>query len=81
MRLGRARWVLVVSVLVSLAAGAAGGYAVAAQPFMLAARGHLGQALGDLQAAAPNKAGHRERAMELVRAAIEQVNLGISAGM
>jgi hypothetical protein len=43
---------------------------------MSAAIGHLQQAKEELQRAAPNKGGHRERAMELVNQAIQQVQEG-----
>lgn len=46
------------------------------EPHMSAAIGHLQQAKEELQRAAPNKGGHRERAMELVDQAIQQVQQG-----
>ena len=46
------------------------------EPHMSAALGHLQQAKEELQRAAPNKGGHRERAMELVNQAIQQVQDG-----
>lgn len=46
------------------------------EPHMSAALGHLQQAKEELQRAAANKGGHRERAMELVNQAIEQVQQG-----
>lgn len=46
------------------------------EPHMSAAIGHLQQAKEELQRAAPNKGGHRERAMELVNQAIQQVQEG-----
>ncbi len=46
------------------------------EPHMSAALGHLEQAQTELQRAAPNKGGHRERAMELVNQAIQQVQEG-----
>jgi hypothetical protein len=46
------------------------------EPHMSAALGHLQQAKEELQRAAPNKGGHRERAMELVNQAIQQVQQG-----
>jgi hypothetical protein len=51
--------------------------AAADQPNMLAAREHLLQARTSLERAEPNKGGHRERAIELVDHALEQVNEGI----
>jgi hypothetical protein len=46
------------------------------EPHMSAALGHLQQAKEELQRAAPNKGGHREKAMELVNQAIQQVQEG-----
>jgi hypothetical protein len=46
------------------------------EPHMSAAIGHLQQAKEELQRAAPNKGGHRERAMELVNQAIREVEQG-----
>jgi len=46
------------------------------EPHMSAALGHLQQAKEELQRATPNKGGHREKAMELVNQAIQQVQEG-----
>jgi hypothetical protein len=46
------------------------------EPHMSAAIGHLQQAKEELQRAAPNKGGHREKAMELVNQAIREVEQG-----
>jgi hypothetical protein len=46
------------------------------EPHMSAAIGHLRQAKEELQRAAPNKGGHREKAMELVNQAIQQIEEG-----
>jgi hypothetical protein len=54
--------------------------ALAAQGHMLNARGYLNSALGELNAAQADKAGHRVNAINLVKDAIHQVNLGIQAG-
>ena len=43
---------------------------------MSAAMGHLEQAKAELEKAAPNKGGHRERAMQLVDQAMQQVQEG-----
>jgi hypothetical protein len=43
---------------------------------MSAAYGHLREAKAELERAAPNKGGHRERALELVNQAIHQVEEG-----
>jgi pentose-5-phosphate-3-epimerase len=54
--------------------------AFAGQPNMQAALSHLRAARAALERATPNKGGHRERAIELVDRAIEQVQGGIAAG-
>jgi len=54
------------------------GYALGAQPHMDAALGLLQNARGELEAATPNKGGHRERAIELIDRAIGQVREGIA---
>jgi len=46
------------------------------EPHMCAAMGHLQQARAELEKAAPNKGGHRERAMQLVDPAVQQVQEG-----
>ena len=48
------------------------------QPHMRAALGSLQNARGQLLAATADKGGHRAKAIELVDAAINQVNLGIA---
>lgn len=57
-----------------------GGTAVAVQTHMLNARADLNSALVQLNAAVPDKAGHRVSAVNLVNQAIAQINLGIAAG-
>jgi hypothetical protein len=52
--------------------------AYADQPYMRAARVDLQQARAQLQAAAPNKGGHRVKAIEHVNNAIALVNYGIA---
>jgi hypothetical protein len=47
------------------------------QPNMESARTNLQKARAELQAAEPNKGGHRARAIDLVNAAIGEVNKGI----
>jgi len=47
------------------------------EPHMAAALEHLHQAQEELQKASPNKGGHREKAIELTRQAISQVEEGI----
>ena len=46
------------------------------EPHMSAALGHLQQAKAELEKAAPNKGGHKEKALELVNQAIQQVEEG-----
>jgi hypothetical protein len=43
---------------------------------MSAAFGHLRQARAELEKAAPNKGGHRDRAIQLVDQAMQQVEAG-----
>jgi hypothetical protein len=52
--------------------------ALASQPHMVNARGYLNSALAQLQAAIPDKGGHRNNAINLVNQAITQVNMGIN---
>jgi hypothetical protein len=67
---------LLVGVLVISSLGI--GYAMGAQPRMDAALALLQNARAELEAAVPNKGGHRERAIELVDRAIVQVREGIA---
>jgi len=52
--------------------------AAADQPNMKAAKNHLQDAINHLQRASADKGGHREKAMDLVRDAIAEVNKGIA---
>jgi hypothetical protein len=52
--------------------------AFADQPRMAAARTNLQQARAQLNAATSNKGGHRVKAIELINAAISEVNQGIA---
>jgi len=54
------------------------GYALGAQPHMDAALGLLQNARGELNAAEPNKGGHREKAIAQVDQAIGEVRAGIA---
>jgi hypothetical protein len=47
------------------------------QPKMQAAMAALQQAKGEVEAASPNKGGHREAALSLIQQAIEAVNAGM----
>lgn len=51
---------------------------MARQPHMYAARSDLRSAYAELQAATPDKGGHRDNAMGLINQAIGQVNAGIA---
>ncbi len=75
---GLRRVVIIATVLGFTFAGGF-GLAVAAQPRMQAALTALQSALGELQAADADKAGHRAKAMTLVQQAIRQVEAGIAA--
>lgn len=59
-------------------AAVASGVAIAQQPNMQNALDSLLSAQSSLQMAAPNKGGHRDRAIGLVNQAIEEVRLGIA---
>jgi pyruvate/2-oxoglutarate dehydrogenase complex dihydrolipoamide acyltransferase (E2) component len=48
------------------------------QPHMQAAKDHLQSALNNLQRASADKGGYREKAIDLVRDAIAEVNKGIA---
>jgi hypothetical protein len=52
--------------------------AMASQPHMVNARNYLNSALAQLNAAVPDKGGHRNNAISLVNQAIQQVNAGIN---
>ncbi|HEY2033977.1 MAG TPA: hypothetical protein VGH02_09860 [Rhizomicrobium sp.] len=60
-----------------LASGVLIGEAMAYQEHMHAALDALRTARSELQASEANKGGHRERAMDLVDRAIEQVQAGM----
>jgi hypothetical protein len=46
-------------------------------PHMSAALGHLEKAQAELEKAAPNKGGHKEKAMDLTKQAMDEVQQGI----
>lgn len=56
------------------------GTAYAVQTHMFNARDDLQNALNELQAAIPDKGGHRVNAINLVNQAIDEVNQGIQVG-
>ena len=62
----------------AIAASMGIGYAIGAQPHMSESIALLQSARGELQAATPNKGGHRERAMGLIDQAIGEVRAGIA---
>lgn len=64
--------------LAILAVTFAAGRVSADQPRMQAALVNLQQARENLQAAAPDKGGHRTKALVLVDKALEQVQAGIN---
>ena len=62
----------------AIAASMGIGYAIGAQPHMSESIALLQSARGELQAATPNKGGHRERAMGLIDQAIGEIRAGIA---
>lgn len=54
------------------------GYAIGAQPHMTASITLLQSARAELQAALPNKGGHRERGLQLIDQAIGEVQAGLA---
>jgi hypothetical protein len=75
MRRSVIRGLLLAAVLVI---GFVAGQLSAAQPHMQAALTHLKQARTSLNRATADKGGHRNRALELVNQAIDQVEAGIA---
>lgn len=65
----------------AVAAGYGVGYAQMHQPHMENALRELQAAKGELEVAMHNKGGHRERALDLTRQAIEEVKAGIADSM
>jgi hypothetical protein len=68
-------------VLIGLSLYSLGGHAQSEQmarhePHMSAAYGHLQQARAELDKASPNKGGHREKAIQLVDQAMQEVQAG-----
>ncbi len=64
----------------SLTGAAFTGAALAGQPHMQSALRALNNAAAQLNAAAHDKAGHREKALALTNQAIGEVQAGIAAG-
>jgi hypothetical protein len=71
---------MLAGVAVAMVASFAAGFALAAQPHMQAALKALRNSKADLEAALPDKAGHRVKAIGLVDQAIAEVQAGIAAG-
>ena len=65
-------------VILLLVSAFVAGQLSAKQPQMNAALKQLRAAKSSLQRATPDKGGHRERALDLVNAAIDQVERGIA---
>lgn len=80
MYVSKTRLVIATSLLAVTFGAVGAGTAYAYQEHMFAARNDLQQATNDLQQAEHDKGGHREAALDLVRQAIDQVNLGIQVG-
>jgi len=60
-----------------LVGGALAGIAVADQAHMQSARHHLEQARDELREADKDKGGHREKALDYVRRAMDEVDSGM----
>jgi len=69
--------ILAVTVIVMLLVVGTVGICAADEPHMRAALEHLREARKQLEKAVPNKEGHREKAIELIDRAIEQVKAGM----
>ncbi len=81
MRRKASRFSILAFVFAMLIGAVVGGVAVAAtQVHMNNALKDLQSALYQLNTAQADKAGHRQQAIKLVNEAIDEVNLGISAG-
>lgn len=69
----------IVAAAAFVVAGGIVGTAIAAQPHMDRAISLLQEARAELEAASPNKAGHRKKAIDLVSQAIKEVREGRKA--
>jgi hypothetical protein len=67
-------------VIGALLVGGTVGICAADEPHMRAALEHLREARQQLEKAVPNKGGHREKAIELIDRAMDQVKEGIEFG-
>lgn len=70
-----------IALVFALGIAMGGGVALAYQVHMHNALGDLNAAYAQLQAALPDKGGHRLQAMSLVTQAISQTQQGIAAGV
>ena len=68
---------IAVAVIAVLLVGGTVGICAADEPHMRAALEHLREAREQLERATPNKGGHREKAIEMIDRAMEQVRAGI----
>ncbi|HRC56204.1 MAG TPA: hypothetical protein PKU97_09790 [Kofleriaceae bacterium] len=68
---------LIAMLAVVIGRDAVGGASAEPQPRMQEALGHLQAAQASLQAATPDKGGHRVKAIALTKKAIQQVEAGI----
>lgn len=64
--------------LAGMIIGVAASVAIAKQGHMMAAEHHLEAAKQELQQADADKGGHRDKALELVNHAMEEVNAGMN---
>ena len=71
---------MLLGIAVAMVASFAAGFAFAAQPHMQAALRALRNSKAELEAAIPDKGGHRVKAIGLVDQAIAEVQAGIVAG-
>ena len=72
------RFITVMALLIVVATAFVAGRASADQPHMQAALEHLRAAKVELDAATPDKGGHRAKAIALTNDAITQVEKGIA---
>ena len=72
--------IMLIGSVVAMTASFAAGFALAAQPHMQAALHALRNSKAELEAALPDKGGHRVKALGLIDQAITEVQAGITAG-
>jgi len=75
-----AKKIVIVLIVGLLIGSAVGGWAAIHQPHMMAALEALKNAKIELESGEHNKGGHRVKALDLVKKAIEQTRKGIEAG-